>query len=242
MTKKLGKQPAKKDIRVYKLSRYVKGLPAAPANIDWSLALNSDWGDDGNTIWGNCFWAAVAHGIMCFSANANGQITPSVSDVLKAYSLATGFDPKNPASDVGTLAKQGFLFMQTTGMKGQLFGPNQSVNVHDHGEVMSCLYYFGGLFIGLANFPPSWEESKVWDVDATPGDDGHEVFCPKADSKGLTVITWGEERLLTWPALDKFSDEMEVTVAPSWIAANNIAPNQVPKETLLTYLSDIVRN
>ena len=81
---------------------------------------------------------------------------------------------------------------------------------------------FGGLYIGLS-LPLSAQTQDVWDVDTSPNGKrgswgGHCVFVPDYDATGLTCITWGAPKKMTWPFWGTYCDEAHALLSPNWKA------------------------
>lgn len=231
---RLGKKPARHDLRTLRLSKYLKALPAAGPFADWTSAVQVPWGMDGNDKVGDCFWAMCAHAVMTWSANSGDIIVPTTDQVLEAYSAATGYNPSDPNSDQGTEMVAGLNFMRQTGIAGNKIGAYVAVDWKNHDEVMSALMLFGGLLIGVA-FPQAWFNTHHWRglPALSPIAGGHAIWSPRAilsappvANDGLGIVSWGDGSYwMTWDALDQFCDEMFVTLPPEWLNADGQAPN-----------------
>jgi len=236
---KLGKLPAKHDPRTLRLSKYL-ALPSAPDPIDWGKAVTVPWQMDGNDQYGCCFEAMGAHALMTWTANAGTIFVPTTEQVLAAYSAATGFDPNDPKTDQGTVMLDGLKYLRSTGIGGQKIGAFVAVDPKNHAEVMSALYLFGALLIGV-QFPKDWMDAPVWDVSTAPIEGGHAIVGVKGSMAAglLEIITWGEGRTLTLAGLDQNCDELFVSLPPEWIEDNGKAPNGFDMQTLTADLAAV---
>jgi hypothetical protein len=101
---------------------------------------------------------------------------------------------------------------------------------HDH--IKASVYIFGGCYIGLA-LPISAQTQNVWSVPpgslqgpGAPGSwGGHAVPVVAYDSLGLTVVTWGALKQMTWGFWDAYCDESYGLLSPDWVNAKKIAAN-----------------
>jgi hypothetical protein len=249
MTKyKLGLRPIVTPVKL-KLGNYVNlsTLPVPPPEVDWSLALTSDWSILGNGPdplnppavadgVGDCFFAAAVERIRCVTANAQAaQAALGTADALKAYTLCTGFDPNDPSTDNGTEPGQGFLFLQNTGVSGHKFGPIVQIDVRNESLVRAAQWLLCGLMVGV-RFPQDWELAPEWDVTNSPIVGGHEIFNfgYGTDQKLFgPIVTWGLVRQLTWSAAAQNITQLTGSVPQEWIGDNGLAPNGFDLEALL---------
>lgn len=69
--------------------------------------------------------------------------------------------------------------------------------------------------------PKSAQTQDVWDVDTSPNGQpgswgGHCVFVPDYDANGLTCITWGAPKKMTWGFWGTYCDEAHALLSPDW--------------------------
>jgi hypothetical protein len=250
---KLGKRPARHDPRTLKLSNYLTSLPTAPDPIDWTPAVTVPWGmymngaDPTNPPSipggvGDCFWAGMAHALMTWTANAGSIFVPTNNDVLVGYE-STGFNPSDPSTDNGTVMLDGLKYMRTTGIGGYKIGAFVAVNPKDHAEVMSALYLFGALLIGV-QFPSDWMSAQVWDTSNSAIEGGHFVVGVKGSLSAalIEIITWGAGRSLTFAGADQNCDELYVTLPPEWLLpGSTTAPNHIDIAALQADLAAVTQ-
>lgn len=249
MRLKLGLKPAVNRPKL-NLKNYVNlsVLPTPPPKGDWSLALS-----DGFSMLGNgpdpdnppgaeggagcCFFAAATELIRCVTANAQSvEATLTTGDNLRAYSLCTGWNPKDPATDQGTEPGAGFNFLMHTGIAGHKFGPIVAVDWTKPDMVRAAQWLFPGLMMGV-DFPEDWEMTRVWDLTTSPVVGGHEIYLFAWDDSISneigSIASWGESIPMTWAAAQKYINQLTATVAPEWIADNNLAPSGFDLEHLM---------
>lgn len=108
-------------------------------------------------------------------------------------------------------------------------------NQHEAREcVKQSIALFGGAFIGLA-LPLSAQQQGVWDVpslwsrlrgQSAPGSwGGHAVPILAYDADGLTCITWGAKKRMTWDFFAQYCDEAYVPLSPDWLSAQGTDPS-----------------
>jgi hypothetical protein len=237
---KLGLRSKRIDDRTLELAKYLMPLPPAPDPVDWGKAITVPWGMDGNDQYGDCFFAMGAHALMTWTGNTGSIFVPTTDQVLAAYSAATGFNPADPSTDNGTVMLDGLKFLRSTGIGGKTIGAFMAVNPKDHAEVMSALYLFGTLLVGV-QFPSDWMNAPVWDVSSAAIEGGHAIPAVKGSlSAGLLeIVTWGETRTLTFAGFDQNCDELYVTLPPEWIDGTGHAPNGLDIATLTADLAAV---
>lgn len=173
---------------------------------------------------GDCTAAAVGHAYQIWTANAREEWTPTDGQVGKFYSATTGYDPKNPATDQGGIEIDVLSYLLRDGFCGRHIEGFAAINVADIENIKRAIDLFGGVYIGLG-LPLSAQTQDVWDVPAggatgqgAPNSwGGHAVFCPAYDAGGLTCITWGALKRMTWAFWQAYADEAYAIVAGAWI-------------------------
>lgn len=230
----LGLKPFSRPLKL-KFHNYADrlALPQAPASQDWGLALQTPWEMYANDKVGDCFFAMAGHAFMCWTANAQGnQALFTDQQILDAYHQCVG------PGDPGTDPSEGLKYLQATGIAGHKFGPCVSIDPGNQSEVMLACWLFGGLFVGV-ELPEGWESTHAWDVYPSGDPDGaiaggHAVWASGYDvNNGLTLVSWGDEYLIAWDALAKYSMGVVGSVPPDWIADTSLAPSGFDLEALL---------
>ena len=220
---KLGRRAVKTDSRTLKLSSYVKPtLPPAPPKVDWTKGI-TEWGLMLNDKLGDCTIAGAAHAVQVWTANTGTMVTVPDPVILSYFEKWDGYDPANPATNMGgyeidvlkNWQKQGFA-----GHKLIAFADPQWTNLE---EVKQAIHLFGGVYVGL-NLPVTAKTQDVWDVipgggpETQPGSwGGHCVFVPAYDPDGFTCITWGVPKTITNAFWQEYVDEAHALLAQDWI-------------------------
>ncbi len=99
-------------------------------------------------------------------------------------------------------------------------------------DVKDAIWLFGGVYIGLA-LPVSAQSQDVWVVpagglsgDGAPGSwGGHAVYVVAYDARGLTCITWGRLKRMSWNFWAAYCDEAYGLLAKDWFEASGEAPS-----------------
>ena len=101
----------------------------------------------------------------------------------------------------------------------------------NHLHVQAAVELFGGSYIGLA-LPVSAQQQAIWSVPpggptgtGAPGSwGGHAVVIEAYDIHGLTCITWGQKKKMTWSFWDAYCDEAYALLSELW-AGKKAAPS-----------------
>jgi hypothetical protein len=215
MNRKLGKLPAVHDPRTLRLAKYITELPPAPPFCDWGKAVTVDWNEMGNDEFGDCTCAAAGHLIMNWTANGGSIYIPADISIIKAYVDVGGYVPGDPSTDNGAVELDVLNYWRNTGIAGHMIGAFAATSPAHQEHIKQAIYLFEGVYIGL-NLPLSAKEQDVWDATSfckrsdrdTPGSwGGHAVPVLGYDTDGLTCITWGQPKRMTWAFWKTYCDE-----------------------------------
>jgi hypothetical protein len=239
---KLGKRTPRVDPKTLRLGDYIipgAPLPTPPASIDWDRVVPAgDWPMLGNDAAGDCTCAAAGHLIHAWTANSRAiPVVLDATKVLGEYSAITGYNPSDPSTDQGAVELDVLNHWRSHGFAGEQLAAYVAVSPRNHGHVRLALDLFGGVYVGLA-LPESAQRMNVWSVpaagthpgtpwgDGTPGSwGGHAVAVLAYDRLGLTCVTWGSLKRMTWSFWDTYCDEAYALLAPDWINAVGRAPS-----------------
>ena len=177
----------------------------------------------GNDVLGDCTCAAAGHMIECWSANAGVEKVPTDSSIIAAYSSITGYDPHTGANDNGAVCLDVLNFWRKKGIAGSQISAYAALQPGNHDHVRQSLYLFGGVYLGLS-LPLSAQTQKVWAVVKGPRGragswGGHAVPVVAYDAKGLTVVTWGMLKTMTWQFFSLYCDEAYALLSNDWLNA-----------------------
>lgn len=229
-TRELGKLPVRTDVRTLRIDRYIDraALPEAPASLDLADHV-ATWPMYANDRIGDCTIAAAGHMIEAWTGESHGRaIEISERSVLEAFSRVKQVDPVT--GDDGAVVLDVLRYWRRDGIGKHRISAYAKVPLHDHALVRSAAWLFGGLYVGVA-LPLTAREQDVWDwtgaLDgpARPGSwGGHAIDLVRYDRDGVTVVTWGELKEVTWEFWDRYCDEVYAILSSDFLARGK-APN-----------------
>jgi hypothetical protein len=229
---KLGKKPAHHDPRTLQMANYLT-LPEIPAARDWTTKAAANWGMMLNDKLGDCTCAATGHITQAWTANAGPkELTFPDPAVLAAYEAITGYRPSDPSTDRGAVELDVLRYWRKTGIGGTKIEAFIALEPKNHLHVQAAVELFGGSYIGLA-LPVSAQQQAVWSVPpggptgtGAPGSwGGHAVAIEAYDAHGLTCITWGQKKKMTWSFWDAYCDEAYALLSELWAGKKATAPS-----------------
>jgi hypothetical protein len=225
----LPNDPAKPRLR---LGPRLTGTPTPPTAVNWDRPVKA-WPMLANDSVGDCVFAAIGHTIQTWTANASSEVVLTNAEVLAAYSAVTGYDPRDPSTDQGTVMQDAFSYWRKSGVAGHKILAFAEVDHRSLVELESAVALFGEVLLAI-DFPDSamdqFNEGQPWDVVyGAKSEGGHAICSARYDtgnkSAPWTVITWGREQPVTTRFLSKYLREAWVAVAPEWVAANGTTPS-----------------
>jgi hypothetical protein len=246
---KLGKLPAKVDLRTRRLATYLTPeLPEPPTSVDWGGAM-SGVPMLRNDDLGCCTCSSMAHLIQSWTANNGMEECPSEDDVVQAYVDTCGYVPGDESTDNGGYMLSVLNYMRKVGMGGHKIAGYVSVDVRSRQQFKVACWLFGGVYMGLG-LPGSAQLQPVWKV-ALSGYDGnpeplswggHAVALHGYDETGLTVSTWDRFQRVSWNWIDAgYADEAYAIVSPAWAQGDRVAPSGLDFSALLNDLPAVGR-
>ena len=227
---KLGKLPVRTDVRTLSLGRYVDGarLPSPPTTFDETSGV-ADWPMYANDRVGDCTTAAAGHMIEAWTAASRGSaVEVSERQVLDAFEHVKIVDPAT--GEEGAVELDVLRYWRKSGIGGHRIGAYTRVSVHNRPLVETAAWLFGGLYIGV-QLPLTAQTQDVWDWTgslagpARPGSwGGHAVDVVRYDADGVTIVTWGRLKRVTWSFWDRYVDESYCIISNDFLEHGN-APN-----------------
>jgi hypothetical protein len=230
--RKLGKKPARHDPRTLQMANYL-GLPPVPPARDWTTKAASAWGMMLNDRIGDCTCAALGHLIQAWTANAGPkEVTLPDKAIIAAYEAVGHYRPGHPDTDQGAVELDVLKYARKTGIGGYKTEAFVALEPRNHGHVEAAVDLFGGAYIGLA-LPASAQKQRTWSVPpggatgagAPSSWGGHAVVVVAYDARGLTCITWGAPKRMTWSFWDAYCDEAYAILSRIWAPEKKIAPS-----------------
>lgn len=216
-----------------------------------------------NDTIGDCTCAAAGHMIECWTANLGDAFTPTNAQITTAYSAVSGYVVGNSATDNGAVELDVLNYWRKQGIGGHKIDAYAALDLnngaHDdersRQEVQECvkqaIALFGGAYIGLA-LPLSAQQQTVWDVpslwsrlrnqDAPGSWGGHAVPVLAYDASGLTCITWGAKKRMTWEFFARYCDEAYAPLSCDWLNAQGNDPCGLDLAQLAADLAEITQS
>jgi hypothetical protein len=246
---KLGKQTARHDPRTLQFSAYLKATapPAPPSHDDYSKPVRK-WPMMLNDNLGDCTCACAGHMIEEWTTVANPPgFTPADPEILSAYEAVGGYKPGDPSTDNGAVILDVLNYWRQTGIAGRPILAFVGLEPKNHQEISDAVYLFGNCYIGV-QLPVTAQSQTVWAVppggpvgQGAPGSwGGHAIPIVAYDQRGLTVITWGARKRMTWQFLDTYCDEGYAVLSKDWIdSKTSKAPDNFDLAQLQADLNEI---
>lgn len=259
MPLKLGKLAPQYDPRTLPLEKYLTAAAPreAPASCDWYSQQTHAWGMLANDRYGDCAPVACLHAQMSWDAyadrDADGkQLLYTDSDAVQAYADVTGFSPRDPSTDRGTIYIECMKHWQTKGIGGRRIAAFVSVNPRDQRLVKLGCWLMGGLQLGLQlplGAQPQFASGAPWQAPASPKPPtgrwaagtwgGHAVNVVGYDDSWVYCVTWGKIQRLSWHFWDTYADEAYAVISEEWFTKEGKSPSGFDLYTLWQDLRDV---
>lgn len=225
---KLGKKAARHDKRTLRLADYVVSGLKPHARIDWGAKL-TNLGMMLNDTYGCCTCTTAGHTIQAWTANNGSQIIVPDSAILKAYEDVGGYVLGDPSTDNGAVELDLLNYWRKTGIGGHKLFAFVGLEPRNKLHVELAVDLFGSAYLGVA-LPISAQKQRVWSVtggaDAIPGSwGGHAINIVDYGPTGVTVVTWGELKTMTWAFFFKYCDEAYGLLSNDWANGAKPAPS-----------------
>lgn len=246
---KLGKAPARHDSRTLQLAKYIPAgaLPAPPSSEDfakkvkhWPMMLNDNLGD--------CTCACAGHMVQQWTTYSSTQPTVLPDQTIeKMYEAVSGYNPADPSSDKGAVILDVLNYWRKTGVAGDQILAYAALEPQNHEQIKDSIVLFGNCYLGV-QLPLSAQNQAVWSVppggatgQGAPGSwGGHAIPIVSYDRRGVTVVTWGALKRMTWQFLDTYCDEAYAVLSEDWInKVTQLTPDKFDLATLRQDLNTI---
>lgn len=231
---KLGKRPAKFDVRTLQISKYMVQLPHVPVTFNWFDKVPT-WPMYGNDTVGDCVEAAMGHAIELWTIYANPPgVVPSEPAIIRAYSDISGYVPGDPTTDNGTVLLDALNYWRKTGIAGgHKIAGFVALNPKHVLELETAVWLFGNCFLGF-QLPLSVQGEDRWVVapegltgPRKPGSwGGHCVPIVAMQPNGCTVISWGQTVEVSKPFIPTYADEAYAVLSTDWLeTTSQVSPD-----------------
>lgn len=219
---KLGKDAARLDHRTIRMADFLipTALPPVKDAVDNLAACPDDMGMALNDQLGDCTCAAVDHFTQIVTANSpSGMVTIPDAAILKAYEDVGGYRPGDPSTDQGAVEMDVLNYWRKTGVGGFKIDAFAALQPQNPDHIKLAIDMGGAVYIGVA-LPLTAQTQVVWTVDpkqgrkALPGSwGGHAIVVGAYDADGLTCVTWGQKKRMTWPWWYAYCDESYLPIS-----------------------------
>lgn len=224
----LGRQPLDPTKPKLRLRRAPGERPTPPPSCDWLSQVRA-WGMLRNDSVGDCTAAGAAHVAMAVDKYGQDRdLVISDDDVLAMYRAISGYDPANPATDVGATLQDACDYWHTSGVAGNTIAAFAWVDTQDLELVRACIATFGTVYTGFA-FPASamtqFSRGQTWTVvPRSRIDGGHCVPIGAYDADTFTCVTWGKAQKMDVGFFRRYFDEVVCVIDLDWMRANGTSP------------------
>jgi len=246
---KFGKLPPKVDPRTLMVEDYfsVPQPVLVPPEVHWAAKV-PQWGPMENDEIGDCTLAMVGHAIQCWTSNVAPYNMPPDSEIVKAYSAISGYNPATGANDTGCYLLDVLNYSKKTGV-----GVNHhkltafaGIRHWTPDTIKRVIYLFGAAYIGIAcpqsaldQFDAHQPWTSVTGPTGTTIAGGHAIPLFGYDADWAYFVTWGKPKKLAWSWLSLYMDEGYAPLSADWIASNGTAVNGFNLAQLLKDLKQI---
>jgi hypothetical protein len=195
----------------------------------------------------DCTCAAAGHMIMCWTANAGPAMAAiTEADVVSAYRAVSGYDPATGVNNRPVQALDVLAYWRATGIAGNRIGAFAALEPGNHEHIRTAVYVFGGCYVGF-HLPLSAQQQRVWAVppcgltgSGAPGSwGGHAVPVVAFDNHGVTVITWGAPKRVTWGFVEHYCDEAFALIDHAFLSGDRQTPAGFDIEALRKDLASL---
>jgi len=171
--------------------------------------------------------------------NSSKSVTIPDSEIVKAYSDVSGYNPSTGENDKGAAALDALNYWRKTGIANHTIFAYAKINVLNIPHVKYAIYLFGGAYLGF-QLPLSAQTQDIWDVPptgTTTGNGvagswgGHCVCAIGYDSQFIYLISWGQIKKATWAFFSAYCDEAYVIISQDF-ANSGKTPNGFDFTTL----------
>lgn len=216
---KLGKQPAEHRPTDLHLLKVIgpDGLKEAPIGFGHRGVYPLDWGMLGNDRYGNCVFAGADHETELWNAINGKRVSFTSANALHDYAAVTGFDPKDPSSDQGTVVQDALSYRRHVGVIDAAgyrhkVGAYVSLEPGDWHQLLEALNAFDLVGIGF-NFPASamdqFNRGEPWHYIGDQNiEGGHYVpVVGRPHVSTISTVTWGQLQSMTRKFMETYVDE-----------------------------------
>ena len=240
--------PEHKRVRNLQLHHYLApvAFPAGPETLDLTTGI-STWPMLANDALGDCTCAAPGHMLEVWTEQVDGRprlVTDQ--DVIALYETQ-GYVPGDPSTDRGANMVDVLGAWRKVGLAGDKILAFAEVRPSNRSLLLAACWLFSGLYIGV-RLPITAQEQTIWDYVGGPGSEpdswgGHAINVVTYGPDGLTVVTWGALKRMTWAFWDHYVDECYAVIPQDYDRLNGRPlANGFDERLLLADLAELADN
>ena len=239
MLLKLGKHAPKWHPKTLFYHNYHVAVPPPPSVSYYYKRLHTNaWDMLGNDVVGDCTFADAGHQIMLNNSYTGRGPNPTLADILKGYSVVSGYDPTTGQNDNGCAITDVMNYRSIFGIGGDKIAAWVQIDPTNLEHVRQAIHVLGGVQIGV-QLPNSamdqFNAGKDWTVVQNDGGiaGGHDIFGCGYLGNWIAIVSWGRALLASLPWLAKYCDEMYATVSTDWLAMRTgLSPSHLNLDAL----------
>lgn len=224
----LGRQP--NDPRKARVTLHAKSDHHldVPQSADW-LSEVAEWPMLLNDKIGDCTAAGAGHFAQMVNWYGQRQVTPvAEADALAMYEAVSGYDPRDPSTDVGATLQDALNYWRKTGIGGNMITAFAQIDAQDLDLVRACIAIFGGVYTGM-NFPANamsqFNSGKPWVIKGRSRViGGHCVPVHAYGPSGFWCVTWGRVQAMDVDFYRRYFDEVWVPIDLDWLSTSGMSP------------------
>lgn len=240
---KLGKLPARFDVRTLQFAKYCIASDFPPQR-KWDDKITG-LGMMANDRLGDCTFATSGHHVQLWSSNNGAQIIVPDSDIIKGYSEVSGYDPATGLNDNGCVELDVLNYLRKIGIGGHTIYAYTQINTRQVSLIKAAINIFGGVRL-CAAMPLAVQRQEIWldPKGQLSGDNlrgswgGHSFLGVGYDETYVYIISWGEVIKVEWGWFTSYGDEAYAVLSMDWLK-DNLTPNQINLDQLQKDLLNI---
>ena len=218
------------------MAYYMRNVPDGPPVCQRTLPYKN-WGKKLNDQYGCCVVSGKVHFKQATSfLDAEGAVNDIPdAEVRRVYFMLS-------PGDNGLNIDDFITWCQSQPMPWTL-GPSGTVGPNDRQTLCKCLWWLGGVTLGIG-VPREWgnnpQNGFVWDRVGHFEGVVHDVQAVDYNQQGVEIITWGLRGTITWAGLVEQCGEAHAILAPDWYGQDGVSKvTGLATQELHNYLAEI---
>ena len=199
---------------------------------------------------GDCTAAGFWHDVQAWRAAVNDlTFMPTNTNALHLYEKTGHYRPGHPNTDRGANEQDVLAYMTRRGVDGHKIDAFASVDVTKQTEILTSLYAFGGLYIGIQcpqsmqdQFSEGMQNGTMPVIDYVPGspiEGGHCIVILGWDGTNYLAVTWGAVVKVTPAFWEHYTEEAWAIVSFDFLNAKGLDPAGIDLKGLVAEFAEI---